>query len=158
MWNANAPLLTGLLLREFFDSLSGEARLAADVWTIVVVFLLVSVAVQVVMNGSHIVLTRFGANLYRAILQGNLFGKILESPPFAEAPSVGDTVNRFRDDVEGLSRTTLRALSVAPFLSLGRGGPGSHDSDKPAADGGRVSSSGPGHAGDQAGWSASPGL
>ena len=117
MWNANAPLLTGLLLREFFDSLSGEARLAADVWTIVVVFLLVSVAVQVVMNGSHIVLTRFGANLYRAILQGNLFGKILESLPFAEAPSVGDTVNRFRDDVEGLSRTTLRALSVAPFLS-----------------------------------------
>ena len=115
--NANTPLLTGLLLREFFDSLTGDARLPADVWTIVVLFLAVSLAVQIVLHGSYILQTRFGANLYRAILQGNLFGKILESPPFAEAPSVGDTVNRFRDDVEGLSRTTLRTVSIVPFLS-----------------------------------------
>ncbi len=115
--NANTPLLTGLLLREFFDSLTGDARLPADVWTIVVLFLAVSLAVQVVLHGSYILQGRFAANLFRAILQGNLFGKIMESPPLADAPSVGDTVNRFRDDVEGLSRTTLRSVSMLPFLS-----------------------------------------
>ena len=115
--NANTPLLTGLLLREFFDSLTGDARLPADVWTIVVLFLAVSVAVQVVLHGSYILQGRFAANLFRAILQGNLFGKIMESPPLADAPSVGDTVNRFRDDVEGLSRTALRSVSMVPFLS-----------------------------------------
>lgn len=115
--NANTPLLTGLLLREFFDSLTGDARLPTDVWTIVVLFLVVSLAVQVVLNGSYILQGRFAANLFRAILQGNLFGKILESPPLADAPSVGDTVNRFRDDVEGLSRTALRSVSMVPFLS-----------------------------------------
>ena len=115
--NANTPLLTGLLLREFFDSLTGDARLPADVWTIVVLFLVVSVAVHVVLHGSYILQGRFAANLFRAILQGNLFAKILESPPSADAPSVGDTVNRFRDDVEGLSRTTLRSVSMMPFLS-----------------------------------------
>ena len=115
--NANTPLLTGLLLREFFDSLTGDARLPADVWTIVVLFLAVSLVVQVVLHGSYILQGRFAANFFRAILQGNLFGKIMESPPLADAPSVGDTVNRFRDDVEGLSRTTLRSVSMLPFLS-----------------------------------------
>ena len=89
----------GLILKEFFDALTGEAPARFDVWTLVALY----AAVAMVNMGSNL-----GEEVYRslvlgyvkALLRWNLFSGILRSRPAGEAYSSGDMLNRFDEDVD----------------------------------------------------------
>lgn len=109
------PLLSAVVLREFFNALSGQAPARFDAMTIVGLFLAVNVVLHISRVGATTLSQRFDQAYRQALLQRNLFRSILDSPPLYGGPSTGDAINRFRDDTEAITRFAIRALSVVTF-------------------------------------------
>jgi ATP-binding cassette subfamily B protein len=107
-----APQLTGLLLREFFNTLSGDSALALTPEAIAAILVALAVARSVV-----ILADMYAHNLYTfrtgALLRKNLLTRILERPGARAVPqSPGEAISRFRDDVIRASEFT----SQLPFI------------------------------------------
>ena len=106
------PVVAALLLRELFDSLTGEAALEISVWTILALKIGVDAFhLSVVQTASQISEDVLGAML-ETRLQTNLFKGVVEGRPRQGGPSAGDAINRFRDDVGAI----VEPLTVPPFL------------------------------------------
>ncbi len=93
------PLLPGLIVRAFFDALSGRAPAAAGLWTLIA--LLVAVALLRVAGLFGAVASELTVQLTAsALLRKNLFERILQRPGARAVPSsAGEAISRFRDDV-----------------------------------------------------------
>jgi ATP-binding cassette subfamily B protein len=97
---AVAPQLTGLVMREFFNTLTGHAQLGLTPYA------LAGLLVAVALSRSTVILaditTEWTWNYMAAsLLRRNLFGRILERPAARALPgSTGEAINRFRDDVD----------------------------------------------------------
>jgi ATP-binding cassette subfamily B protein len=107
-----APQLTGLIMREFFNTLSGDSKLGMNPQTIAAVLIGVAVARAIV-----ILVDMYASNLYifrtGALLRKNLLTRILERPGSRAVPqSPGEAISRFRDDVNNSAEFT----SQLPFL------------------------------------------
>jgi ABC-type multidrug transport system fused ATPase/permease subunit len=94
------PIISGLLTKQVFDILSGSARAGTDIWT------LVAIMVTITMSRVGMFATgRWWATTYwytiMMLLRRNLLAWIVGGPGTRTLPeSPGETVNRFRDDVE----------------------------------------------------------
>lgn len=100
LWTAihTAPILPALLVREYFNSLTGEAHARFDVTTLIALFLAVAAGRVVLIYAGMIadVVHRFSTS---ALVRRNVLGGILERPGAAAMTvPVGETLNRFRDD------------------------------------------------------------
>lgn len=111
-----APQLTGLIMREFFNTLSGTSKLGLTPEGIA------AVVVGLALSRSIVILVdMYASNLYNfrtgALLRKNLLTRILERPGARAVPqSPGEAISRFRDDVNNTSEFT----SQIPFI-LGQG-------------------------------------
>jgi ATP-binding cassette subfamily B protein len=118
------PLLPGLIMREFFNDLSGEAPAAFGIWTALALFAGVGAgrfAGLVVANWFETTL-----HLYvGALLRKNMLRRILERPGARAVPtSPGEAVSRFRDDVAAVNSFlswTLDPVGQLVVLALGLG-------------------------------------
>ena len=93
-------LVPGLLARSFFDALTGATTIPAG--TSGIIFLLVVLALAQaalwLIAGYVEIMCRF---LVSALLRRNLLAHLLERPGALALPfSIGDTIGRFRDDVD----------------------------------------------------------
>ena len=107
------PQLTGLLMREFFNTLSGDSGLGFTPEAIAAMVVGMAVARAMV-----ILADMFAHNLYTfrtgALLRKNLLTRILERPGARAVPqSPGEAISRFRDDVNHSSEFT----SMIPFIT-----------------------------------------
>lgn len=106
------PLLFGLILRAFFNTLSGEATVQFDIWTLAILYFVVQVGLQLAELGFA------GANAYhyfllRALLRVNLFRTMLQSPAFQPAHGSGEVLNRFNEDTSELVDPVVESAAVA---------------------------------------------
>ncbi len=92
------PLVVGLLTREFFNALEPEAEARFDVWSIVILYVVVQFIVSFVRNGGRS-FESYLRELIAARMQRNVFEGLIDSPPSRTRPSIGETINRLRDDV-----------------------------------------------------------
>lgn len=118
-----APIVTGLLLRELFDELSGERIVALDtaVWLCAAF-----VAVEAVRGAVFwVAITVFWPYWWQGsetTLRANVLRSLLTSrgPATSRLPgSSGEAVSRFRDDVFDLVSLTDRFVDVAGALAFG---------------------------------------
>lgn len=97
------PLLPGLVVRRFLDSLSGSAQAGMDIRTMLA--LLVSIALV----GAAATVAAVGIELTvqytaGALLRTNMLDHLLHRPGARALPaSPGEAISRFRDDVEGVT-------------------------------------------------------
>ncbi|MDQ3328087.1 MAG: ABC transporter ATP-binding protein/permease [Chloroflexota bacterium] len=102
----NIPLATGLIAREYFDTLTNEARADFGIWTLV--------ALMVGVGAAHV--ASFAAAIFaflvwwfhdEALMRKNLLHAVLHDLPsvLGLPDSPGEAVSRFRDDVEALLET-----------------------------------------------------
>lgn len=96
------PVATGLIMRAFFDALTGSERAGLGIWTLVA---LLVAAGLVQMGGMYGGMSQWSKFWYtgEALLRHNMMRWLVEGPGarmLKEAP--GETVNRFRDDVESV--------------------------------------------------------
>ncbi|MDB5034911.1 MAG: transporter related protein [Chlorobi bacterium] len=94
------PLMVGLLTRAVFDDLSGHATVGLNAWTALGFLVLVTMTRVGVFTGGRWVAISYWFTIM-ALLRRNLLAWIVEGPGSRTLPdSPGETVNRFRDDVE----------------------------------------------------------
>jgi ATP-binding cassette subfamily B protein len=114
---AAAPQITGLLMREFFNTLSGDSSLnfSPEMLAALVVGLAVARAVVILAD-------MVAHNLYTfrtgALLLKNLLARILERPGARAVPqSAGEAISRFRDDVDNSGQFTAQIpFTIGQFL------------------------------------------
>ena len=106
------PVVAALLLRELFDSLTGEATLEFSVWTILALKIGVDAFHLSVMQTASQISEDMLRGLLEARLQTNLFKAVVEGRPRRGRSSAGDAINRFRDDVGAI----VEPLTVPPIL------------------------------------------
>ena len=100
------PFFMGIIMKAFFDALSGEAAVGFTPWTLVALFVVVEVADRGVLFGSALVWPRWWYAI-ESLLRKNLMTAILNvQSPRRISNASGEVTNRFRDDV----------LSVVSYL------------------------------------------
>ena len=107
-----SSLIPGLLIREFFDTLSGVAAFDWSIGALIALFV-VTAAIRIgVIAGGGVVdpLHRFTMS---ALLRRNLLERILQRPGARALPdTVGETLSRFRDDAEQAEDSISWTLDV----------------------------------------------
>src|SRR5919199_5130113 len=109
---AAAPWATGLLVRAFFDRLSGAAPAGASPWTLAALLVAVAVARAgvVTVDLSAVYTWNFLAG---TLLRKNLFERVLQRPGARAVPySPGEAIVRFRDDTEEVANYTSQLLFI----------------------------------------------
>ena len=92
-------LVPGLVEKQIFDTLTGDAQASFGVWTLLAIFVTAEIVRVLAQYGTTL------SNLYfqeplRALLQLNLMQSILQQPGAVPLPiSTGEAMSRFGDDV-----------------------------------------------------------
>ena len=105
------PLLFGAILREFFDTLSGDAPAGFEVRTLAILYILAILAAFVsgMLNAAS---EEWCWAKLMGILQRNLFRGILRSPPMRGGPTSGDVVNRFSQDTQDVLEPVYKIAAL----------------------------------------------
>ncbi|HEU5228148.1 MAG TPA: ABC transporter ATP-binding protein, partial [Ktedonobacteraceae bacterium] len=106
----------GYVIQAFFNTLPKSRQLGPDVWTLIALMIAVAVARFFVIRGQG-----WARQLYlfsiRALLRRNLLAHILARPGARALPgSVGEALNRFRDDITNIEQVLVLLLGVAGLL------------------------------------------
>lgn len=118
---ALVPLIPGLIAREFFDTLTGHARLQIGVWGLIALLIGAALGrmVLVVCGALTDILHRFSMS---ALLRRNALERVLELPGAKALPeSPGETITRFREDatqVEDAISWTLDIIGAILFAAV----------------------------------------
>lgn len=113
------PLLFGLIMKAFFDALSGQGNAGWNVWTLVALFLATRVAVQIAEMGAA------GSSAYQyflveTLVRRNVFRGILEAVGFHPPLSSGEVINRYEEDTAAVSEPVFIATyGVGLFIGTG---------------------------------------
>lgn len=107
-----APFLAGVIMKNFFDALTGQAEAAFDAWTLVALFVAVEVGDRIALFGSAFCWPRWWYSI-ETLLRKNLMNAILEvRNPNSIASASGEVTNRFRDDVQGIIQYLNRYIHM----------------------------------------------
>lgn len=113
------PLLFGLIMKAFFDVLSGQGSAGWNVWTLVALFLATRVAVQIAEMGAA------GSSAYQyflveTLMRRNVFRGILEAVGFHPPLSSGEVINRYEKDTAAVSEPIFIATyGIGLFIATG---------------------------------------
>ena len=94
------PLLIGLIIREFFNALTGETAVRFDLWTLVTLFLVTRLTIQVFEQSYAATYAYFEGKL-QTLIRRNLFKSLLRDVEIHSVPNPGEIINRFDDDTQG---------------------------------------------------------
>lgn len=96
------PFATGLIMKAFFDILTGDAAAGFTAWTLVALFVVLEVSDRAVLFLASIIGVRWRFSVF-SLLRTNLLTRILAlRNPHAVSAASGETTNRFRDDAAGV--------------------------------------------------------
>jgi ATP-binding cassette subfamily B protein len=113
------PLAPGLVVRGYFDALSGSATLDPDVWTPLVILAGIAV-VRAVMTVVAVAAERGLQLVVGTLLRRNALDHILHQPGAKPLPaSAGEAISRFRDDVQAVGMGLSWTLDPVGQLLVG---------------------------------------
>jgi ATP-binding cassette, subfamily B, bacterial len=109
------PQMNALVIRAFFNSLTGEAQAAFGPYALAAIFVALALG-KVFVSFADIVVYFRVQYIFNALLRKNLFERILERPGARAVPdSPGEAVSRFRDDVNEVGNFLAEMLTVVGF-------------------------------------------
>ena len=109
------PQFTGLIMRAFFDRLSGASPAGLTVWSLIALLMATAVGKAGAVFGDVIVYSNFYYRL-QALLRKNLFDYILKRPGARAVPeSPGEAISRLRDDVNEIANFMAESLILTGF-------------------------------------------
>ena len=107
-----APFLAGVIMKGFFDALSGQAEAGFTAATLVALFVAVEVGDRMALFGSAFAWPRWWYAI-ETLLRRNLMTAILEvRDPTQISSTSGEVTNRFRDDVMGIVQYLNRYIHM----------------------------------------------
>jgi ATP-binding cassette subfamily B protein len=109
------PQLTGLITRQFFDTLSGASPGKLSVWGLIALLLATALGKAVAIFCDVIVYANFYYRL-QALLRKNVFDYILKRPGARAVPeSSGEAISRLRDDANEIANFMAESLILIGF-------------------------------------------
>jgi len=109
------PQLTGLIIRAFFDTLTGDAQLELNIWALIVLLIATAVGRAMAIFADVAVYFSFRYTL-AALLRVNLFEHIMNRPGARALPSSpGEAISRFREDVDEIAFFMAESLILLGF-------------------------------------------
>ena len=113
-------LVLGMIVRAIFDAITLGASAAADVYTLCAVFMAFNVVGNMLVTPMETISRDVLEGFLQSRLQRNLFKTMLERRPVRDGPSSGETLNRYRDDVEAaVNPLILVAEMTGMVVALG---------------------------------------
>ena len=106
------PLLIGLIIREFFNALTGETPVGFDLWTLVILFLGTRLTIQIFEQSYAATYAYFEGKL-QTLIRRNLFKSLLQDADIHSVQNPGEIINRFDDDTQG----AVAPITIAIELS-----------------------------------------
>lgn len=98
------PFAIGIIMKGFFDALTGESPAGLNPWTFVALFIIVELGDRSVLISSAFVWARWRYAI-STLLRKNLITAIMNmSAPHRVSTASGEVTNRLRDDVDGIVR------------------------------------------------------
>ena len=94
------PLIVGLILRDFFNALTGETDVRFGIGTLVILFLTTRLTIQGVEQGYAATYAYFEGKL-KTLIRGNLFKCLLQGVDVPVVLVAGEIANRLDDDIDG---------------------------------------------------------
>lgn len=109
------PQLTGLITRQFFDTLSGASPGSLSVWGLIALLLATAVGKAGAVFGDVVIYANFYYRL-QALLRKNVFDYILKRPGARAVPeSPGEAISRLRDDANEIANFMAESLILVGF-------------------------------------------
>ncbi len=105
------PLIIGLILRAFLDTLTGETEIRFGIWSLVILFLATRLTIQGAEQGYAATYAYFEGKL-KTLIRGNLFKCLLQSVDVHTVRGPGEIVNRMDDDIDGAIAPVTIFLAV----------------------------------------------
>ena len=107
-----APFLAGVIMKGFFDALTGQAEAGFTAWSLVALFVAVELGDRIALLGSAFAWPRWWYAI-ETLLRKNLMTAILEvRDPGKISTASGEVTNRFRDDVLGIIQYLNRYIHM----------------------------------------------
>ncbi len=117
-------LAPGLVVRQIFDTLTGDAAAGYNLWTLFALLIGISIVREVSLLGAVVTEVSWH-NVVATLLRSNLLARILQYPGAQALPaSAGEAISRFREDVEAIARFltwTFDPIGQLVTLILGLG-------------------------------------
>ncbi|MBT7859065.1 MAG: ABC transporter ATP-binding protein [Gemmatimonadetes bacterium] len=96
------PFATGLIMKAFFDIITGDAQAGFTAWTLVALYVVLELSDRGVLFMATIIGNRWWYHV-NSLLRKNLLEAVLAvQNPMRISSSSGETTNRFRDDVDAV--------------------------------------------------------
>ena len=112
------PQITGLIMRAFFDTLTGHAQVGIGLWGLIALIVGTALARAAAIFADVMVYYNFRYTL-AALLRRNLFERILDRPGARAVPgSPGEAISRFRGDVDEVAFFMSESLILMGFGSF----------------------------------------
>ena len=109
-------LVLGMLVRAIFDAITVGPSASADVYTLCAVFMVLNVVGNMLVNPMSSISEEVLTGVLQSRLQRNLFKTMLDHRPVQGGPSPGETLNRYRDDVEATVKPLLLVAEMTGML------------------------------------------
>lgn len=112
------PILPGLVVREYFDTLTGAGRTGLGVWPLIAVSVGLTLArmANIALAAMTDIRHRF---MMKSLLTVNLFARLLELPGVvALQDTVGEAISRFRDDAHQVEDSLSWLLDTAGMAAF----------------------------------------
>jgi ATP-binding cassette, subfamily B, bacterial len=98
------PLIPGLIIRWFFDTLSGASPAGLNEWSLMALLLATTVARAAALVAAGLT-EQTVVQIAQALMRHNLLARVLTHPGAQALPaSPGEAISRFRDDADSVSR------------------------------------------------------
>ena len=109
-------LVLGMLVRAIFDAITVGPSASADVYTLCAVFMVLNVVGNMLVNPMSSISEEVLTGVLQSRLQRNLFKTMLDHRPVQGGPSPGETLNRYRDDVEAAAKPMLLVAEMTGMV------------------------------------------
>ncbi len=112
------PILTGLIIGSFFNTLSGQALFGWSVWTLLAVFVAAYLGRSLLELGAGYLWWVYYYTMV-ALLRRNLFGWLMTAPGTMQLPaSASEAMSRFRDDINEIGQLFENWIDFGGMLSF----------------------------------------
>jgi len=109
------PQLTGLVIRAYFDTLTGDAQLELNIWALIALLIAIALGRAMAIFADVAVYFSFRYTI-AALLRVNLFEHIMNRPGARALPSSpGEAISRFREDVDEIAFFMAESLILLGF-------------------------------------------
>ena len=109
------PQLTGLIIRAYFDTLTGDALFELNIWALIALLIAIALGRAMAIFADVAVYFSFRYTI-AALLRVNLFEHIMNRPGARALPSSpGEAISRFREDVDEIAFFMAESLILLGF-------------------------------------------